>query len=202
MKLRMLYVLVLLAGVLPAAAHAANDPRQVVQQFSDRLLDVMKNAKALGFQGRAEKLTPAVEQAYDMREMTKSAVGPSAGRLTPEQLDRLSQAFEKFTVANYADQFDGWSGERFEVDQPRTSGESVVVPSKIFPGSGEPTAIDYVMHKDGNGDWKIVDVLLDGTISQVAVRRSEFSSIVRREGPAGLADVLDRKSEAMASKAG
>jgi len=194
-----------MAGLLlPAAGQAEGEPKQVIQRFSDELLAVMKDAKQLGFQGRAARLTPAVEQSYDMPAMTRSALGTAASKASPDQLQQLIQAFSRFTVANYADQFDGWSGESFLVGVPHPGSDSgvQVVPSQIVPKTGQPTEIDYVMHKDGNGNWKIIDVLLEGTVSQMAVRRSEFSSIVRRDGPAGLTQELDRKSEQLASKPG
>jgi len=58
--------------------------------------------------------------------------------------------------------------------------------------SGKPTRIDYVMHDEG-GSWKVVDVLLDGTISRVAVQRSDFRQILRSGGARGLISMLERK---------
>ena len=40
---------------------------------------------------------------------------------------------------------------------------------------------------------QISDVYLDGTISQVAIQRSEFHSILRRDGVDGLVMALNRK---------
>lgn len=191
----------LVAGVLafaPSPAAAEVEARQVIQTFSDRLLQVMKQAHQLGFQGRLEMMRPAVAEAYDLPAMTRAAIGPAAARLTPDELKHLGEAFNRFTVASYAQEFDSWDGERFEVGQPHPSTEGqVIVPSKIVPKSGEPTEIDYVMHKDDGNQWRIIDVLLEGSVSQVAVRRSEFVSIYRRNGVAGLIDVLDRKTAAM-----
>lgn len=185
------------AQLMAPSAHAEESVRQVVQQFSDSLLDVMKQARPLGFKGREAKIRPAVGAAYDMPAMTRACLGPSAGKLSAEQLGQLTEAFTRYTVANYAAQFDGYDGERFEVGEPRPSTEgAVVVPSRIVPRDGAPSQIDYLMRQD-QGGWHIVDVLLDGTVSQVAVRRSEFVSIYRRDGLPGLIDQLDRKTAAL-----
>jgi phospholipid transport system substrate-binding protein len=47
-----------------------------------------------------------------------------------------------------------------------------------------------------NGDtWLISDIYLEGTISEVATRRSEFGAIVRNQGIDGLIAALNRKAD-------
>ena len=53
-----------------------------------------------------------------------------------------------------------------------------------------------------NGRWKIVDVYLDGTVSELALRRSEFSSIVKRESFDALIEAIDAKTAKLASGSG
>jgi len=182
----------------PALARAEGDPQAVVQTFCDRLLAVMQHAQDLGFKGREDKLRPAIGEAYDIPKMARNALGPSSAKLSPEELSQLTASFEHYTVATYAAQFDGYGGETFQVDAPKPSVDgTMVVPSRIVPKSGEPTEIDYLLRQDPALGWRIVDVLLDGSVSQVAVRRSEFVSIYRRDGLNGLVRVLDEKSKAM-----
>ena len=61
--------------------------------------------------------------------------------------------------------------------QVRTAGSDQIVGTRIVPASGDPTRIDYVM-RQANGQWKAVDVLLDGSISRVAVQRSDFRALI------------------------
>ncbi len=197
--LQILSVGILVAALLmPVAGWGAADPRQVIQDFSQSLLAVMKGGPKLGFGGRVERLRGPVTDAYDLPAMTRDAVGPAAAQMTPDEMKHLTEAFARYTVASYADQFNSWHGEQFKVGAPHPSTDSLmVVPSQIVPASGSPTEIDYVMHKDRQGQWKIVDVLLEGTVSQLAVRRSEFMSVYRRDGLAGLINLLDSKTAAM-----
>jgi phospholipid transport system substrate-binding protein len=53
--------------------------------------------------------------------------------------------------------------------------------------------VNYLMHDNG-GAWQIADVYLDGTISELATRRSEFASILRTGGINGLIDTLNTKA--------
>jgi phospholipid transport system substrate-binding protein len=190
-------LLILLLGI-PSVVRADDDASQVIRTFCDELLAVMKNAEQLGYNGRVQRLGPAVDSAYDMPAMTRAMLGVAASKLSPDEEKSIDDAFTRFSVATYAQQFDGWDGEKFEVSPSHPStGGSVVVPSRIVQKDGSTTEIDYVMHRADSGRWTIVDVLLEGTISQVAVRRSEFISIFRGSGAAGLVELLNKKTVAL-----
>ena len=75
-----------------------------------------------------------------------------------------------------------------------------MVQTKIAKSNGEATRLDYLMRQD-QGSWRISDVYLDGTISQLAVHRSEFHSILQREGVDGLVMALNRKVDLLQSVA-
>lgn len=188
------------ACVLPATA-ADSDPATPVHKLSDALIEAMKQGDQLGMQGRENKLRPVITTAYDLPAVTKNTLGTAANKLSPEDLQKLADAYGRFSVATYADQFAKFGGEHFDVGTPRPGAlaGTTVVPSVIVGGDGSRTEIDYVVHEDGAG-WGIVDVLFNGSISQVAVRRSEFVPIFRQNGLAGLVKVLDDKTQALEQK--
>jgi phospholipid transport system substrate-binding protein len=196
--MRQIALALLLLFTTAGPATAESDPAPVVQRFNDVLLEVMKRGPQLGFRGRAAEVAPAVDAAFAMPVMARLAVGSYARQLTPAQLDQLTEAFRRFSVANYASQFSSYSGERFEVGTPRPSvPDAVVVPSRIVSSDGSGTELDYLMQRVG-GEWKIVDVLAEGSVSQLAVRRSEFVSTLRRQGFEALIALLDRRTAQLA----
>ena len=89
---------------------------------------------------------------------------------------------------------DSYAGQRLEVtgEQPAPSG--VMVKSQIVKASGEPVKVDYMMRRSGD-NWLISDIYLDGAISEVATRRSEFAAILRTDGVDGLIAALNRKAD-------
>ena len=112
----------------------------------------------------------------------------------------MAEAFAKQSVAVYASRFASYSGERFEVVGEREGRRgSVLVDTKIVKGSGQAVPITYVFVKSGER-WSIVNVLLDRSISELAVRRSEYSGILSRGGPARLAATLDNKTQELLSE--
>jgi phospholipid transport system substrate-binding protein len=182
----------LILGVLAGrtAALAAN-PQDSVRGFYDTLLTTMKNGPTLGQSGRYARLAPVVDRVFDVRSMTRLAIGPSWATLPPTRQQQID-AFRHYVAATYADRFDGYSGQQLQVTGERPYNADVIVQTKIVKSDGDTTTLDYLMHEN-QGLWQISDVYLDGTISQLAIQRSEFYSILRREGVDGLVMALNRK---------
>jgi phospholipid transport system substrate-binding protein len=80
------------------------------------------------------------------------------------------------------------------VTDEQPNGTGVMVRSQIIKANGEPVKVDYMMRRNG-ANWVISDVYLDGAISEVATRRSEFAAILRNEGIDGLIAALNRKAD-------
>ena len=187
----------LLGLALSARAQGdAPDPAaKAVRAFYDALLAVMKQADKLGIEGRYEKLARVIGATFDLAAMTRIAVGPDWNAIGPEQQAALVENFTRMTIATYASRFDGYSGERFEVEptsEVRSTGR--IVRSKLIPSNGEPVALNYLMRESGD-TWKIVDVYLTGTISELATRRSEFNAILRSGGPTALIESLRQQAD-------
>ena len=188
---------VLVAGAIrPSLALAADDPAVVrTRTYCDALLASMKTAKQTPVTKRYERLEPAIRAMFDLPAMTQMTVGPSWSTLDPKDQQVIVDAFSRFTIATYAFRFDGFSGEHFEVDPtPDIRGENKLVKTKLVKSNGEPVALNYLMHSTSDG-WKAIDVYLSGTISELATRRSEFSSLLRSGGPAALVDRLKQQTD-------
>lgn len=179
-------------------------PRAVVQGFYDALLDAMKNGRRLGFQGRFERIRPAFEKAFNAPLMTRVVVGAAAwAKATPQQQDQAVDAFTRYSVANYAANFTDYSGERLEVQGERPTQAGTVVETQIVPTDDKPTGINFLLRPvdgaSGGGGWKIADVFLDRTISELATRRSDFARTIQDEGISGLINRLDAKAREIAA---
>jgi phospholipid transport system substrate-binding protein len=186
----------------PARSFAAGPddaPVAPVQSFYDTLLQAMKGGAKLGFKGRRDLLAPAIEHSFDLPLMTRLTTGLEWQNLSPDDQQKLIAAFSDFSIATYASQFDDYSGERFEVDPApvKTDNGDVIVKTKLVQVKDDPVQLDYLMRQSAGG-WKIIDIYLSGTISQLAARRSEFSSVLRRDGIAGLINLLHQKTAQLA----
>jgi phospholipid transport system substrate-binding protein len=185
-----LALLILAAAPAQAQNAAGGDPAAAtVQGFYDALVASMKSGGTA--KSRYEKLKPAVEQAFDISGMTALSVGPSWPSIPAADQKALTDAFERMTIANYAGNFDSYSGEKFIVDPAVIArGSEKLVKSTLKPTSGAAIPFNYRVH-EVNGAWKIVDVYLNGNISQLAQKRSDFGATLKASGPQGLAKKID-----------
>jgi len=181
--------------LLPGAAHAQGDgPEVAIERFHAVLLEVMRNARTLGVQGRDQRLRPVMEATFNLPAMTRIAVGPSWNNIPPAQQQALVQAFSDWVIATYANRFDGYGGESFQtlgVTPLQNGGQ--LVRTQLNRPNDTPVALSYRMQNSG-GAWQVVDVYYQtGSISELASRRSEFTAILREGGPERLvADLRQR----------
>lgn len=180
------------ALLVPVIARAA-DPEAAapIQALDQGLLAAMRAGRATPFAQRYQTLAPIVERAFDLPAILRTSVGLRWVSLPPAQQQQLLDVFRKFTVCSYVANFDSYGGETIQIlPGSRTIGPDQVVETRIA-GSGEPARIDYVMHRTSDG-WRAIDVLLDGSISQVAVNRSDWRALLA-SGAGALIAQLQRK---------
>jgi len=184
-------------AVLPARAAGDEAVLAPVQRLIDSLLSIMKAGMATPFQLRFATLGPVVDQSFDLATILKESVGSTWATLPPDQQNMLADAFRRYTVASYVNSFDSYNGQRFDVlPQTRTVGADQVVQTRLIPKAGESHELDYVV-RQGSSGWRVVDVLAEGSISRVAVQRSDFRRLLARGGAQALADSLRAKSADM-----
>jgi len=180
---------------VPYPAHPASvSGSDTVQGLYDALLSTMKNGRTLGQSGRFTQLEPVIRRTFDIPSMTRLSVGLSWAGLTEAQLQQVTGSFGRYISAIYADHFDSYAGQKLQVTGEQPNAGGVMVKSQIIKANGEPVKVDYMMHRSGAG-WLISDIYLDGAISEVAIRRSEFAAILKNEGIDGLIVALNRKAD-------
>ena len=182
----------------PPTLAAAASGRDTVQGLYDTLLSTMKNGRTLGQSGRFVKLEPVVRRTFDIASMARLSVGPSWSTMSESQRQKVTDGFGRYISAIYADRFDSYAGQKLQVTDEQPAAGGIMVHSLIVKANGEPVKVDYLMRKNGDS-WLIADIYLDGAISEVATRRSEFAAILKSEGVDGLIAALNRKADTLTS---
>ncbi len=180
--------------VPPARAQGAG-PVPVIAAFYQSLGQAMRAGTASPFKARYDMLAPAVDQAFDLATILAVSVGPRWASLDAGVRAGLSDMFRVYSIASYVANFAKFDGETFEVSpETRLVGTDQVLQTRIVPKTGTGgIRLDYLM-REGEQGWRAVDVLADGTISRVAVQRSDFRAILGRDmNTAALLDSLRRK---------
>jgi phospholipid transport system substrate-binding protein len=188
------------AGTTPGVDAATSaDATRLVDELQANLLEVMKNAEALGYQGRYDRLAPVLPTLFDLSFMAEKSVGRYWKTASEEDRRVLVDTFTRYMIANYAGRFDGYSGQSFETLAVEPSArDTLLVRTRLHDPTGEDVSLDYRLRKV-DGGWRIIDIYLNGTVSELALRRSEYSSLIKREGFHALLIALDERIETLAT---
>ena len=171
----------------------------VVESLHGELLETMRKAETLGYRGRFDKLRAALGESFDLEFMARKAVGRSWKKFSEPERERWLDTFQRVTCANYAGRFTGYSGQSFEtLGVDPASHETIMVRTRLIDPDGDNIDLNYRLLETPDG-WRIIDVYLDGTVSELALRRSEYSSVIKRDGLDELVASIHRRVDELAA---
>jgi phospholipid transport system substrate-binding protein len=177
-----------------ARADTGADAAAPIQRLDAALLSAMKAGRGTPFSQRYAELDPVIDQTFDLDAVLAASIGLGWAGMPSDQKTQLIAAFRRYTVASYTANFDNYSGQTFQIAPAvRSVGNGeVIVSTEIIGSDGTSHKLDYVMRNTASG-WKAVDVLADGSISRVAVQRSDFRQLLNSGGAPALMAGLQRK---------
>src|SRR6201993_2006872 len=185
-------------GSLPLAAQTPNASVAKIEGYYQQLMPTIQQAARLSVVERDRRFTPVFTAVFDIPTMTRLAVGLPWRDFSAQQQAAVRDAFAQFIVADYASQIKDYSGERFVVDPqptPETRGGGEIVKTKLLQSNGRTVSINYLVR-----GGRVVDIYLNGTISDLALRRDEFASIIASGGADGLIKKLQERTGSLLGK--
>jgi phospholipid transport system substrate-binding protein len=187
--------LLLLAGLLFLPAAWGSEQKgavEAVKKMNSALLESMKRADEIGFRGRYALLSPVINDVFALPFMGEITTGSYWKNLSPDQRKEFLETYTDWTVSSYAGNFDGYSGEKFEIrDGQESLGDKVVVVSSLVRPKEDPVDFNYTLRRFQDR-WRIVDIRIEG-VSQLALTRAQFVSVIKKKGFDGLMSSLKEK---------
>jgi phospholipid transport system substrate-binding protein len=189
-------IALLCLGSIPSPAAAESAAARRIEAYYQQLMPTLKAAGSLSVSERDRRFGPAIRSAFDIGTMTRLASGPAWSKFSGAQQAAVREAFARFLVAEYAHQVSDYSGESFVVDpqtSPEARGGGEIVKTKLLQPGGRTVQINYLVR-----GGRVIDVYLNGTISDLATRRDEFASILAGGGGAdALIKTLRERTESL-----
>jgi phospholipid transport system substrate-binding protein len=172
----------------------ASEPVITVDRLHSALLEVMKNADSLGFQGRRQKLAPVITENFDLAFISRIILGRQWDGLSQQEHAQMINTFTELTITTYAARFDGFSGESFRtVEEKAMNRGRKLIRTELVRPADEPVHLDYVLHQ-AQGRWRIVNVVAEG-VSDLSLKRADYGSVIKREGFESLMQKLEGQIE-------
>jgi phospholipid transport system substrate-binding protein len=185
-------------GMIQSRAQTPSVAAAHIQTYYHELMPTIQQAGRLSVRERDKRFGPAITSAFDLATMTRLAVGPAWKDFSATQRAAVQESFTRFIVADYASQINNYSGERFVVDPqttPESRGGGEIVKTRLLQPGGRTVSINYLVR-----GGRVIDVYLNGTISDLATRRDEFASIIASGGADGLIKRLQDRTQALLAK--
>lgn len=185
--------------LLPSFANADESASAaVVEKLHATLIDVMKHAGKLGFQGRYDALAPVIESSFDTQLISQVILSRYWKELPPEQQRQFVAIFNRLSISTYASRFDSYSDESFKtlgVEEMKKGRQ--LVTSELASGNKKPVKFEYLLQQNG-GRWYIISVIADG-VNDLALKRAEYATIINDKGFDGLINEMEKKIQGYAS---
>lgn len=173
----------------------AETAREVVEKFQADLIDVMKHGKELGYEGRYKKLADSVAKSHDLTKIARIVIGKEWQDLSEAQQQKMIDVFSQLSIASYAYNFKDYAGESFRFDSQEETGRGgVILHYYLVVPKEKEVRFDYMLKEKGD-TWQINNIIANG-VSDLALKRSEYGSILKREGfDALIAKINDKISQ-------
>ena len=168
--------------LMPLASRAEETATTVVERLNAAIREVLPKAQELGYEGRFQRLKPAMEQAFDAEFMAQKSLGKDWKDLDDAQKKAWVDAFRDFMVATYAANLDKDTGQKFElIGEEKAEHDTTLVKGRVVDPAATPFDLTYRLHQTPKGP-RIIDVQFKNTVSELALRRADFTSLVARDG--------------------
>jgi len=178
-----------------AGAASGESAGSIVQALHAALLDAMRAGNSIGFRERYERLAPVIRRTHDLPKIARISLGSYWRKLDKQQRLLFVTEFSRLSISIYASRFKSYGGERFTVvAEKATRHGGMLVQSRLVKASGKAVHLDYQLRRK-KGRWLIVNVIANG-VSDLALKRAEYSAIVRQQGfPPLLARLREKRAQ-------
>jgi len=189
------------AGAAEPAAGPA-DPAQfdaaaaTVNRLHETLLGVMQKAGEMGYAGRYRELEPVIAAGFDTPLIVKVILSRHWTDLNPQQQSDFITLFRRLSVATYASRFNGYDRETFsELSREALNRGRLLIKTELQRPEKKPVRLDYLMHKAGDGQWRIISVIANG-VNDLSLKRAEYAVVIKERGfDALVADIQNKIKE-------
>lgn len=162
-----------------------------VETLSNKVTRVLEDP-ATTLEGRRAEFRKIFQEAFDVPTIARFVAGPYWRKAGEGQRKQYLDLFGLYVAYLYADKFAIYSGEKLNIVKVRKFDKTdSLVKGRIEKPAGQSTDVAFRVRQTGE-EFKIVDTFIEN-ISLILTKRSEFQSILSREGMDGLLRKLRQK---------
>jgi phospholipid transport system substrate-binding protein len=155
----------------------------------------MKSEKSLGYAGRMNIIRNVVSKSFNFPLISKVVLGEKWEGLSDEDKQEFESVMRSLSISTYAHHFSNYSGQKFVIVARKSRDNSLSLSTSLVSDDGDKTSLKYLLRKNTEG-WLIVNVISEG-VSDLALKKAEYSYIMEKDGIKSLLRQLKTKIEAL-----
>jgi phospholipid transport system substrate-binding protein len=184
--------------IFSTVAFAGPAPDEVIRKTSDDVISALKSDKYIQ-NGNKKKLYQLAEEkifpSFDFERISRLVLGKAWRKATDLQKEQFKSEFRSLLLRTYSIALSKYKDQGIEIKPMRMkpSDEIVTVKTEIIQDGAQPIKVNYALAKDGDS-WLVFDIIIEG-VSLVTNYRSQFSSVIRKDGMDSLNKKLAKKNK-------
>ena len=174
----------------------AEDPKDLMKQTIDKVIDILKNKELKAPEKAAERLSElraVIGARFDYEEMAQRSLAFFWKKRTPEEKKEFVSLFTDLLERSYTNRIESYTDEKILYTYQKIEGDHASVKTEIITKRNVEVPIEYRLLKE-NGDWKVYDVVIEG-VSLINNYRNQFNKIIRQGSYQELVQKMKNKRE-------
>lgn len=190
------------AGAAQPAAATGTSPQEAekfIQKLGDEAVKILSD-KAVPLSQREAQIRSVLRENFDLETIGRFVLSRYWRTASPDQKSEYMNLFSEYVLKTYARRLGAYSNETFKITsaKPLGSRDAIVLTQITQQAGGQPITAGWRV-RDTNNSYKIIDVMVEG-VSMAAAQRSEFDSIIQKQGLNGLIEILRAKVSAFPAR--
>ena len=192
-RLSLLAILLLSPAWRPAdAAPSAESARAMIEEVSGDVLTILSDPSR-GDRQKFDALVVLLEEPIDLELVGRLILGRHWRTADDGQRRQYLELFREYALANLASKLHLYQGQSFEVTGAKVvSDKDALVTSRILSDGEPPLQVDWRLRQQNDGGLVTIDLIVEG-VSLIVTLRSEFASVIERQGFDGLLGELRQR---------
>jgi len=180
--------------LLPAYADA---PLSTVQANVDKILEVLRDPSLKADSAKEtkkERLRTIYKSMFDEVELSRRTLARNWNKLNTEERREFVELYQQVLEKAYIDKILSYTNEEIAYERETRLTENQVEVQTVIITSSKKIPISYRVILSG-GTWKVYDVIIEN-VSLVLNYRTQFNTILEKNTPEGLLEILREKVKA------
>lgn len=179
------------AGVNAEERTSPQEAARFVESLGNEAVTILSSGKAGVPRKRRAALRALIRGGFDLELTSQFVLGKFWGRASPEQRAEFQELFTEYLLNSYARHLGSYRAETLTIVASHPVGGGDVLVETSIEGDDDPAKAVWRVRAH-QGEYKIIDVTVDG-VSLALTQRREFASVVNRRGLDGLLKLLRKK---------